>query len=95
MIAGHHNPGAAAEPVRRNRNPLAGVLPGDPLTAREADLLAALGSQPGWKRRVNVAAAARTIGITRWHAWRLIGRARRKLGADTVAAAIETARRKQ
>ena len=81
-IAGHHNPGAAAERPARNRNPLAGVLPGDPLTAREADLLAALG------RAQSVTEAARTVGVTRPHAQVLLRRAKRKLGVKTTIEAV-------
>ena len=82
MIAGHHNPGAAAERPARNRNPLAGVLRGDPLTAREADLLAELG------RAQSVTAAARTVGVTRPHAMVLLRKAKYKLGVKTTIEAV-------
>ena len=81
-IAGRHNPGAASERPARNRNPLAGVLPGDPLTAREADLLAALG------RAQSVTDAARAVGVTRPHAQVLLKRAKRKLGVKTTIEAV-------
>ncbi len=87
-IAGRHNPGELAARPARNRNPLAGVMPGDPLTAREADLMAALG------RALSVTDAAREAGVTRPHAQMLLRRVKRKLGVKTTIEAIYLAMQK-
>lgn len=84
MIAGHHAP-AELGATRRKRK-LSNVLPGDPLTAREADLLALLAQG----RRV--AQAAAEVGITPEHAGHLLRCARKKLGAATTTEAVVLAR---
>lgn len=85
-IVARYSPAEMGTEPRRRRLPLESVRRGDPLAAREADLLALLAQG----RRV--AQAAAEVGVTPEHAGYLLRRARKKLGAATTTEAVVLAR---